>query len=49
MPLTTADSVGGWVWDVTADGRRFLMNTVSNQPGAEAFTVDTDWRAKLPR
>jgi Tol biopolymer transport system component len=44
-----ADSVGGWAWDVTADGRRFLMNTVSNQPGAEAFTVDTDWRAKLPR
>jgi Tol biopolymer transport system component len=41
--------VGGWAWDVAADGQRFLMNTVLRQEGPAPFTIDTDWRAKLPR
>jgi Tol biopolymer transport system component len=43
------DPVGGWAWDVTADGRRFLINTAVDQQSVASLTIDTDWRAKLPR
>jgi Tol biopolymer transport system component len=45
------DFVGRWPWDVTPDGRRFLVNTAptSEGPAPMPLIVDTDWRAKLPR
>jgi Tol biopolymer transport system component len=47
-PLLPAGSgVGGWRWDVTPDGQRFLVEAAADQ-NATSLIVDTDWRAKLP-
>jgi eukaryotic-like serine/threonine-protein kinase len=40
-------TAGNWYWDVSADGQRFLINTI--EPGsANGFTVLLNWQSGLP-
>ena len=42
-------TTGNYYWDVTADGQRFLINTVSAESGSAALTVVLNWREALKR
>jgi hypothetical protein len=42
-------STSNHYWDVTADGQRFLINTVSAESGSSAVTVVLNWREALKR
>ena len=42
-------TTGNYYWDVTADGQRFLINTVSAESGSAALTVVLNWRETLKR
>jgi Tol biopolymer transport system component len=46
----TEDSLGfGYVYDVTADGQRFLVNTVLEQKASAPITLVVNWTADLKR
>ena len=47
-PRPTTDTAG-WMWDISADGQRFLFNILTDQQSIAPLTVMTDWRAKLKR
>jgi len=40
---------GGYRYDVTADGQRFLINTAVEQRSAAPITLVTNWTADLKR
>jgi hypothetical protein len=40
---------GGYVYDVTADGQRFLVNTAVEQKASAPITLVQNWTADLKR
>ena len=42
-------STSNHYWDVTADGQRFLINTVSAESGSSGLTVVLNWQEALKR
>jgi serine/threonine protein kinase/Tol biopolymer transport system component len=42
-------SVNNWYWDVTADGQRFLVNTVISGAEPSTLNVVLNWQSGLPR
>jgi len=42
-------SVNNWYWDVTADGQRFLINSVLGGADPSTLNVVLNWQAGLPR
>ena len=46
---TTAFLGGRWPYDVSADGQRFLINTLPEQVGSAPITVVLNWTAALPK
>jgi hypothetical protein len=42
-------SVNNWYWDLTADGQRFLINSVVGSADPSTLNVVLNWQAALPR
>jgi len=42
-------SVNNWYWDVTADGQRFLINTVIGGADPSTLNVVLNWQSGLSR
>jgi eukaryotic-like serine/threonine-protein kinase len=42
-------TLNNWYWDVTSDGQRFLINTVTGGAEPAAVNVILNWQSGLPR
>jgi hypothetical protein len=43
------DGGGPFLWDVSADGKRFLIDTAQPETAEEPITVVTNWQAGLKK
>ena len=46
FPIVEFDN---WRYDVTADGKRFLVRDPLDEPDVSPMTILTDWTAILPK
>lgn len=49
FPARPIEGTSGYVYDVTSDGLRFLVNTVVEQQASAPITLVLNWTADLRR
>ena len=47
LPSDSVDSLGGYQWDLTGNGERFLFRSPAEEQAVPSITVVLNWRTEL--